>query len=439
MSNDGQDKQERPERQPERQTSYEKRAQGEVNANVSDYTEKVIATRLEKKLSGNSGVTGQIPDKNGKGLASAKDLLGDDAHGLSKKEKQSALLAQVEKDGYIVGKPKDEKQEAAKAERLEQVEKNYHRDIARQIKDAIKGTPHHDKSEAQAQSKQVSEKPKEIKLPVQAYQIAHPEAAPIDISPAVQQAKTDVIKSVRQDINTFWKPTENAIKSIMDMQQGHLKESDGWADVDLKAASEAYKAFPSIKEHGIPESMIGGIILNEVRHSGDPRDPLEDFSVKNFGTVRNLDGSENTSASVGPAQMQIANIRNLVKNYPQLKDFADDPVRAACDPKAAPFFVAAYMADKIKGLENHNRLQPKEPINITPATIAYTYNPDVFSKSGEYRAKTPSEKVESSLGNKHAMDGWKPERLPFNEQITSKSTVVADILEAMKAVEKAKR
>jgi hypothetical protein len=106
MGNEANEKHEQLNRPTERQTDYEKRAQGEVNANVSDYTEKVMATRLEKKLSGNSGVTGQLPDKNGKGLASAKDLLGDDAHGLSKKEKNAALLAQVEKDGYIVGKPK---------------------------------------------------------------------------------------------------------------------------------------------------------------------------------------------------------------------------------------------------------------------------------------------------------------------------------------------
>lgn len=113
MSNDGKDKQERPERQPERQTDYEKRAQGEVNANLNDYTEKVIAIRLEKKLSGTSCVTGQLADQNGKGLASAKDLLGDDAHGLSKKEKNAALLARMEKDGNIVGESKEKPIEIA--------------------------------------------------------------------------------------------------------------------------------------------------------------------------------------------------------------------------------------------------------------------------------------------------------------------------------------
>jgi len=121
MGNETNEKQEQIERPAERQPEYVKRAQGEVNANVSDYTEKVIATRLEKKLSGNSGVTGKYPDENGKGLASAKDLLGDNAHGFSKKEKQAALLAQIEKDGYIVGKSQDKP--ILVAEKLEEQKK----------------------------------------------------------------------------------------------------------------------------------------------------------------------------------------------------------------------------------------------------------------------------------------------------------------------------
>lgn len=131
MGNEASEKNEQH-RPTERQTSYEKRAQGEVNANVSDYTEKVIATRLEKKLSGNSGVTGQLADENGKGLASAKDLLGDDAHGLSKKEKQTALLAQVEKDGYIVGRPKEQEPTIAPDYQLAQ---NF--DLGKQIQEKM--------------------------------------------------------------------------------------------------------------------------------------------------------------------------------------------------------------------------------------------------------------------------------------------------------------
>lgn len=94
-------------RPAEQETEHVQLAQGEAtNATVS-YTELVKAHRLEKKLSGKSGATGQLVDKEGKGLASAKDILGDDAHGLSKAEKHAALMAQIKRDGYIVGKPQD--------------------------------------------------------------------------------------------------------------------------------------------------------------------------------------------------------------------------------------------------------------------------------------------------------------------------------------------
>lgn len=87
--------------QPE--NAAEANARADANRGISDYTEQVKTHRAEKKISGNSGATGQLKDDSGKGLASAKELLGDDAHGLAKKEKQAAILAQIAHDGYIVG------------------------------------------------------------------------------------------------------------------------------------------------------------------------------------------------------------------------------------------------------------------------------------------------------------------------------------------------
>jgi hypothetical protein len=146
MSNESHEKPEQ-EGPAEQQAEHVKRAQGEATNATESYTEQVKAHRIEKKLSGNSGATGQLPDKDGKGLASAKDLLGDDAHGLSKSEKQAALLAQIERDGYIVGKAQDKPVLIAQAsenrtnetwlERKEQREKNYHNDVAEQLKDAL--------------------------------------------------------------------------------------------------------------------------------------------------------------------------------------------------------------------------------------------------------------------------------------------------------------
>ncbi len=114
---DAGDNKDRPESKSDRlERKAEDNERKEANNGLPEYTGKVIATRLEKKLSGHSGATGQLADKDGKGLASAKDLLGDNAHGLSKKEKQAALLAQVEKDGYIVGKAKEDQAPKGSAE-----------------------------------------------------------------------------------------------------------------------------------------------------------------------------------------------------------------------------------------------------------------------------------------------------------------------------------
>lgn len=120
MANNQQDAGDNKDRPDSKSDRLERKAEDnerkEANNGLPEYTGKVIATRLEKKLSGHSGATGQLADKEGKGLASAKDLLGDNAHGLSKKEKQAALLAQVEKDGYIVGKAKEDQAPKGSAE-----------------------------------------------------------------------------------------------------------------------------------------------------------------------------------------------------------------------------------------------------------------------------------------------------------------------------------
>lgn len=99
-------------RQPEKGADA---ARTDANRGLNDYTEQVKAHRAEKKISGNSGATGQLQDGSGKGLASAKELLGDDAHGLTRREKQAALLAQIEREGYIVGQKSDTQEQLAQA------------------------------------------------------------------------------------------------------------------------------------------------------------------------------------------------------------------------------------------------------------------------------------------------------------------------------------
>lgn len=82
MGSETHEKQEEPQRSAERQPEHTKQAQSEANAGSQNYADQVKAYRLEQKLSGKSKATGAGADAYGNGgLASAKDLLGDLAHG----------------------------------------------------------------------------------------------------------------------------------------------------------------------------------------------------------------------------------------------------------------------------------------------------------------------------------------------------------------------
>lgn len=100
----------------------------------------------------------------------------------------------------------------------------------------------------------------------------------------------------------------------------------------------------------INPDLIAGIIRNEQFFYKNLFDTGPDNYVKTHG---NLDVLENT-ASIGPAQIQVRNIQNLMKQFPeQLAPYAKDPLRAALNPGDAPMFVAAYMSNIIEHLEKH--------------------------------------------------------------------------------------
>lgn len=242
----------------------------------------------------------------------------------------------------------------------------------------------------------------------------------------------------RDTVNGAWTVGENiqihafdALQRTMNVFENEKGHSP-WRDVSFSGIEKAYEAFPELAKHGIPKAMIGGIILNEVLHSGDPRDPLDDLSVQMFGTARDWQGRENLTASVGPAQIQIQNIRRLVEKFPQLGEFKEDPIRAAVAPATAPMFVAAYLSEKIDQLTQYNQ-EHHTNIKVSPAYLAYTYNPDVFSLDGHYRAKTAFEKLQGP--HKGVMAGWSPVLMPLNETITKNSTIVKNISHATKMVE----
>jgi len=99
----------------------------------------------------------------------------------------------------------------------------------------------------------------------------------------------------------------------------------------------------------IDPDLIAGIMRNEQFYYKNFFDTGADNYVRKHG---NLDPLHDNTSSIGPAQMQIGNIQNLMKQFPeQLAPYAKDPLRAALNPGDAPMFVAAYMSNMIEHLE----------------------------------------------------------------------------------------
>lgn len=99
----------------------------------------------------------------------------------------------------------------------------------------------------------------------------------------------------------------------------------------------------------IDPDLIAAMMRNEQFFYKNFVDTGTDNYVRKHG---NLDVLHDDTYSIGPAQMQIRNIQNLVKQFPeQLAPYANDPLRAALNPGDAPMFVAAYMSNTIQHLE----------------------------------------------------------------------------------------
>jgi hypothetical protein len=381
--------------------------------------EQSASQKREQHKSGKSGVSGLFENEGNGGLPKAKDLFGDFAHKkLTKADEKNLDEMKSKSDTGMMmsagGKFVQHEHKPAPDGRwhFQNPRVKPGQDIAGEIKEFL----WNDAGNV-------------------------PDAIGNSIGNTIKEAPSAVV-------NGAWAITEPVLKGLNEhMQQkpdmtylefvSGAEEDRGrspLADVSFEGADKAYKEFPKLAQEGIPKSMISGIILNEVLHGGDQRDPLEDLQVKMFGTVRDEHGKEEPSVSVGPGQMQIGNIRHLVEKYPQLAEFKGDPIRAAVDPEKAPLFVAAYMCDKLETLENYNKAHSDKQIPLCAATLAYSYNPDVLSQNGLYRHTEASDGV-GRLLHLHPTKGWHSENLPSNDEIVKHSKVIKDILSATKMVE----
>ncbi len=377
--------------------------------------EQSASHKREQLKSGKSGVSGLFENEGDGGLPKAKDLFGDLAHKTLTKadEKDLDEMKSKSESGMMMGSggkffPHEHEPGPDGRWHFQNPRVKPGQDIAGEIKEFLWNDAG---------------------------------KVPDAIGNAIKEAPAAAV-------NGAWAITEPVLKGINEYMQhkpdmtymefvSGIEKDRGrspWTDVSFEGANKAYKEFPKLAQEGIPKSMISGIILNEVLHGGDPRDPLEDLQVKMFGTVRDEHGKEDSTVSVGPGQIQIGNIRHLVEKYPQLAEFNGDPIRAAVDPETAPMFVAAYMCDKLETLENYNKTHSDKQIPLCAATVAYLYNPDVLSQNGSYRHTEASDGI-GRLLHLHPTKGWHSEKLPTNDEIVKHSKVIKDILSATKMVE----
>lgn len=126
--------------------------------------------------------------------------------------------------------------------------------------------------------------------------------------------------------------------------------------IDYDACSKANTAFPSLKKYigdglgKIDPDLIAATIRNEQFYYMNVKDTGPDHYVKAHGNWP-FDQRE----SIGPAQIQVRNINRFAHDYPKQLGEVADAVRNAEDIHHAPYFVGAYFADVIHGIETKQK------------------------------------------------------------------------------------
>ncbi|MBK8222715.1 MAG: hypothetical protein IPK73_16965 [Candidatus Obscuribacter sp.] len=158
------------------------------------------------------------------------------------------------------------------------------------------------------------------------------------------------------------------LKEAKDGLSGFIYRGREDEQMDYKACSEAFKAFPEFSRHpNVDKHLIAAIIRNELHFYSAFKDAPADGITTVLGNV-----PFRTSTSLGPAQIQEGHVSRLMQKFPQLSDaklgkVGNHPVRDLLDRSKAPWFVAAYLAESVQDLEIAG--QP-----VTNAALIQKYN-----------------------------------------------------------------
>jgi hypothetical protein len=125
--------------------------------------------------------------------------------------------------------------------------------------------------------------------------------------------------------------------------------------VDYAACDKASGAFPDLKKYigdqqgQVDPHLVAAIIRNEQFYYKNFYDTGPDHYAKAHGGW-----PYGSHQSIGPAQIQVGTIRFLAEKFPEVLELGQSAVNSAENIHHAPYFVTAYFATIIHGVE-HNK------------------------------------------------------------------------------------
>ncbi|CAM5999221.1 unnamed protein product [Sphagnum balticum] len=146
---------------------------------------------------------------------------------------------------------------------------------------------------------------------------------------------------------------ENPVKPL-DVVFPHQGREDKF--MDYQACKYANAAFPNLSKHigdqpqQIDPHLIAAVIRNEQFFYKNLLDTGPDHVVNSQGHW-----TYGAHETIGPAQIRISTINHLAEKYPEVLGPAKTSVISAEDIHRAPFFVGAYFAYVIQGVEQNHK------------------------------------------------------------------------------------
>jgi len=155
-----------------------------------------------------------------------------------------------------------------------------------------------------------------------------------------------------------------AVEMPVSTELGHLlrphygREDQFISYPDCRSAAIEFRQVSQYVGHAdnqIDPTLIAAVIRLEQKWLVQMKDTGLDNYIKDHPDG----GVAGKNHSIGPAQMRMSTIEQLVKDYPyELSRFSHDPLKHALDVKNAPYFVAAYFACIIDHIVDKHHQRP---------------------------------------------------------------------------------